>query len=365
MKRTPLYEKHVKCGGKMIDFGGWEMPVQYGSIIEEHMAVRQSAGMFDVSHMGEFLVMGADAEAFIQKIIVNDISSLSIGQVRYSPMCYPDGGTVDDILVYRLTNSMYMLVVNAANIQKDFEWLLQNREGEIEVVDVSERYAQIALQGPKAQLILQKLVSEGLDKIGFFRFQQHLDAEGLDLTVSRTGYTGEDGFEILIEAAYASELWDLLLDAGEGEGILPVGLGARDTLRFEAALPLYGHELSKDISPLEAGLSRFVKLNKKDFIGRSALAGQTEQGLKRALAGFEIVEKGVARNGYEVFSGGQKIGFVTSGSYSPSTGKNLGLALLDKDFSKLGTEVDIIIREKAVKAKVVETPFYSKRYYKK
>lgn len=364
VNRTPLYKTHLKCGGKMIDFGGWEMPVQYGSIIEEHMAVRQNAGIFDVSHMGELLVQGTDSEAFIQKIAVNDISGLKDGGVRYSPMCYPDGGTVDDILVYRRNKEAYLLVVNASNIQKDFEWLVQNRQGSTEIINVSSEYGQIALQGPKAQLILQKIVSRDLNEIGFFRFKEQMDADGLDLTISRTGYTGEDGFEILVDADYTPELWDLLIDAGEGEGLLPAGLGARDTLRFEAALPLYGHELSKDISPLEAGLSRFVKLDKNDFIGRTALLAQMEHGLDRMLVGFEMVERGIARNGYEVFGGGEKIGFVTSGSFSPSTGKNLGLAILKQEFSQPGTEIDVIIRERAVKAKVVTIPFYSKKYRK-
>jgi aminomethyltransferase len=241
---------------------------------------------------------------------------------------------------------------------------VENAEEGTGITDVSLKYGQIALQGPKAQLILQKLVSEDLNNIGFFRFKEHVDAKGLDLTVSRTGYTGEDGFEILVDAACTPELWAMLLDAGEREGLLPVGLGARDTLRFEAALPLYGHELSKDISPLEAGLARFVKPDKGDFIGRVAIVAQKEKGTERILAGFEMVDRGVARNGYDVYCGQEKIGFVTSGSYSPSTGKNLGLVLVSRGFSQPGTEIDVIIREKPVKAKVVEIPFYSKKYKK-
>lgn len=364
MKRTPLYEKHLKYGGKMIDFGGWEMPVQYGSIIEEHNAVRQRAGIFDVSHMGEIFIKGVNSGSFIQKLIVNDIENLSIGQVRYSPMCYADGGTVDDILVYRLDTDSYLLVVNAANIEKDYEWMLQNLDEGAEAINASEQFGQIALQGPAAQVVLQKLIDYDLSSIKFFHFKELKTKDGLTLTVSRTGYTGEDGFEILVEANNTPVLWEALLEAGKAEGVVPAGLGARDTLRFEAALPLYGHELSKDISPLEAGLLKFVKLGKPDFIGRRALAAQQEKGLARKLVGFEMVEKGVARNGYELFCKDAKIGFVTSGSYSPSTGKNLGLALIDINFSDTGTEIEVIIREKAIKARVVEIPFYSKKYRK-
>lgn len=348
----------------MIDFGGWEMPVQYGSIIEEHNAVRQRAGIFDVSHMGEILVLGANSGSFIQKLIVNDINNLSIGQVRYSPMCYDDGGTVDDVLVYRLDTDSYLLVVNAANIEKDYEWILQNKGEGTRIINVSDKYGQIALQGPAAQAILQKLAAEDLSGIRFYRFKENINVRGLALTVSRTGYTGEDGFEILVEASRTPELWEMLLEAGKEEGLVPAGLGARDTLRFEAALPLYGHELSRDISPLEAGLSRFVRTDKQDFIGREALITQLNNGLRRSIAGFEMIEKGVARNGYEVCCSGGKIGFVTSGSYSPSTGKNLGLALIDSGFSEKGNEIEIIIREKPVKASVVDIPFYSKKYKK-
>lgn len=364
MKRTPLYEKHLKCGGKMIDFGGWEMPVQYRSIIEEHNAVRQRAGIFYVSHMGEIFIKGANSKNFIQKLIVNDISNLTDGQVRYSPMCYADGGTVDDILVYRLAENSYLLVVNAANIEKDYEWIKQNLAEDAEAVNASDQYGQIALQGPAAQAVLQKLTDFDLSGIKFFHFREINTKTGLNLTVSRTGYTGEDGFEILVKADKTPDLWEELLEAGKEEGVIPAGLGARDTLRFEAALPLYGHELSKDISPLEAGLSKFVRLDKSDFIGRSALAAQMEEGLGRKLAGFEMVEKGVARNGYEVFWNGSRIGFVTSGSYSPSTGKNLGLALINRNYTDTDTEIEVIIREKAIKARVVEIPFYSKKYRK-
>ncbi len=364
MKKTPLYESHVKLGAKMIDFGGWLLPVQYEGIIKEHSAVRNGAGLFDVSHMGEVTVKGIGAGEFIQNLITNDISGLQDFQAMYSPMCYPDGGTVDDIIVYKISNEDFLIVVNASNTDKDFEWMLQNSEGDVNIENVSDRWAQIALQGPNAQRILRKLTDFDLGALKFFRFANDVKVCGVSAIVSRSGYTGEDGFEIYADAMHAAPLWESILEAGEDEGLIPAGIGARDTLRFEAALPLYGHELSKDISPLEAGLSRFVKLEKQGFIGREALLEQSQAGLKRMLTGFEMTEPGVARNGFEVYSGEKSIGFVTSGSYSPTLGKNLGLALLESGFAAEGTEIEIAIRNKSVKATVVKKPFYTKKYNK-
>jgi aminomethyltransferase len=346
----------------MVGFGGWMMPLQYTGILQEHEAVRTRAGLFDVSHMGEILVKGSGVVQFIQKLITNDISKAKDFQAIYSPMCYPDGGTVDDLLVYKLSDQEYLFVVNAANIQKDFEWISGHKSDGVVVQDVSAQYAQLALQGPKAQDVLQKLIDVPLEKIKFFRFMNGVDIAGVSALVSRTGYTGEDGFEVYIPADRASELWDSIMQAGEEYNIVPAGLGARDTLRFEAALPLYGHELSADISPLEAGVDRFVKLDKEDFIGRDALLRQKESGVLRRLVGLEMIDRGVPRHGYEVQVSESTVGYVTSGSFSPSFKKNLALALLDSRFAVEDTPVEVIVRGKVLKAKVVKIPFYIKQY---
>lgn len=364
MKKTPLYEKHISLGAKMTEFGGWIMPLQYTGILQEHEAVRRRAGLFDVSHMGEVMIRGRGATEFIQKLITNDISGMREFQVIYSPMCYPDGGTVDDLLVYKCDAEQYLLVVNAANIEKDVEWITTHKLHDVEVEDVSEQYAQLALQGPKSQDILQKLVDFPLDKIKFFRFVDGMNIAGVSALISRTGYTGEDGFEIYIPANSACKVWDAIMDAGEEFGVMPAGLGARDTLRLEAALPLYGHELSPDISPLEAGLDRFVKLDKPDFIGREALVKQKERGISRNLVGLEMVDKGIPRQGYGVQVEGRSVGYITSGSFSPTLKKNIALALLDIQYAEEGFQVDVMVRNKALKAKVVKIPFYAKQYKK-
>lgn len=362
MKRTPLYEKHCALGGKMIDFGGWDLPVQYTGIIEEHRQVRKAAGLFDVSHMGEIHVSGADSEKFLQRLITNNISGAAQYKVIYSPMCYPDGGVVDDLLVYKYSDTDFLIVVNAGNTEKDFEWFLQNAEGRVHIENVSSQYAQLAIQGPQAENVLQKLVSDSLQNIKFFTFHPNMKICGKEVIVSRTGYTGEDGFEIYSRPEDACLLWDCLLAAGRDEGLVPVGLGARDTLRFEAALPLYGQEISEKISPLEAGLEKFVKPGKGDFIGRDALVKQLEQGVKRKLIGFEMIERGIPRSHYEVQVAGKNVGFVTTGSYSPSLDKNIGLALLESDYSSVGCMIDILIRNKPVRAIITALPFHKKKY---
>ncbi|MDD4297990.1 MAG: glycine cleavage system aminomethyltransferase GcvT [Ruminiclostridium sp.] len=364
MKKTPLYEKHNELGGKIIDFGGWALPVQYTGIIEEHEQVRKAAGLFDVSHMGEIIVKGQDAEIFIQNLVTNNIIGAKEHRIIYSPMCYSDGGVVDDLLIYKYSAQHYLLIVNASNTDKDYDWIMQNAKGQVEILNVSDSYAQLALQGPKAEIILQKLTDTPLAEIGFFRFKPDVKLDGVEAIVSRTGYTGEDGFEIYINSESAVYLWEKILQVGKDEGLVPVGLGARDTLRFEAALTLYGHEISPEISPLEAGLGKFVKLEKDDFIGKEELVKQHEQGQKRNLVGFEMIDRGIPRNGYDVQVGGRKVGFVTSGSFSPSLGKNIGMALVESDINAEGAELDIIIRNKAVKAKTVKTPFYTKKYKK-
>lgn len=362
MKRTPLYDSHLRSGGKIIDFGGWELPVQYSGILEEHQQVRTAAGLFDVSHMGEITVKGPDAAKFIQKLITNDIANSKEFQATYSPMCYSSGGVVDDLLVYKFGTEDYLIVVNASNTDKDYQWMRENLEGNVQIANVSNDYAQLALQGPKAESILQKLTKEPIDKIKFFRFVPETEICGIKALVSRTGYTGEDGFEIYLPSNIAPELWDKLLEAGKDEGLVPVGLGARDTLRFEAALPLYGQEISQDISPLEAGLGRFVKLEKEYFIGKEALLIQKERGIKRRLIGFEMLDRGIARSHYEVEANGKTIGFVTTGSFSPSLKKNLGLALIENEYAAAGTEIEVNIRNKPLKAKVINIPFYNKNY---
>lgn len=364
MKRTPLYAKHVALGGRIIDFGGWELPVQYQGIIKEHEQTRNAAGLFDVSHMGEITVKGPGAQRFIQRIVTNDITSAQDFQAVYSPMCYENGGVVDDLLIYRRGEEDYLLVVNAANINKDYEWLCAHAVGDVAINNVSDEYAQLAIQGPHAARILQKLCDKPLEDIKFYRFRSDVCVAGVASIVSRTGYTGEDGFELYLPAEEAAGVWDVLLEAGRDDGLIPAGLGARDTLRFEVALPLYGHELSDSISPLEAGLGMFVKLDKEEFIGKEALAAQKAEGLKRRVVGFEMVERGIPRAQLEVQKDGVRIGFVTSGGFAPSVGKNLGLALVDIVCAAEGTELDIIIRDKPVKAQVIKKPFYSKKYKK-
>ncbi len=361
MKKTPLYESHVALGGKIIDFGGWALPVQYSSILNEHHKVRTEAGLFDVSHMGEILVEGKNADEYIQSMITNDISKMVQDRVVYSPMCYEDGGTVDDLLIYMLGEDRYLLVVNASNTEKDFEWLKDNCHIKgLMIEDLSQDYGLLAIQGPSSQKILQKLTSISLEEIRFFRFMQDVDVGGVKSLISRTGYTGEDGFELYTPAHRVVELWNKILDAGSQEGLAPAGLGARDTLRFEAALPLYGQELSPEITPLEAGLGRFVKLNKGDFIGRDALKKQVEDGLNRQLVGFEMVERGIPRTGYKVKAGDVEIGFVTSGGFAPTLKKNLGLAMVDIHHSGLNHEILIEMRGKDIRARTIDRPFYVK-----
>ncbi|MFH0069396.1 glycine cleavage system aminomethyltransferase GcvT [Peribacillus sp. NPDC056705] len=363
LKQTPLFEVYKKYGAKVIDFGGWALPVQFTSILEEHEAVRTEAGLFDVSHMGEVLVEGKDAESYINYLVTNDVTKLSINQAQYTAMCYPDGGTVDDLLVYKLGNEKYLLVINAANIEKDYEWMKQRVKGEMALQNISEDIAQLAIQGPKAESILQKLTEIDLSEIGSFKFAQHVNISGItDVLVSRTGYTGENGFELYLSADKAVVLWEKILEAGATSGLKPCGLGARDTLRLEARLALYGQELSKDISPLEAGIGFVVKTNKEsDFIGKSVLTEQKEAGLKRKLVGIEVTGRGIPRHGYKVISkGGEEIGIVTSGTQSPSLKKSLGLALISADQADVGAPIKVEIRNKLIEAVIVDTPFYKR-----
>jgi aminomethyltransferase len=311
--------------------------------------------------MGEIEVKGTDSLKYLQKMMTNDISKLKDGGAQYTAMCYENGGTVDDLLVYKMENDHYLLVVNASNIEKDYDWLKQHVEGDVTLDNLSETTAQLALQGPIAESVLQKLTETDLSKIGFFKFQQAVVLNGKSALVSRTGYTGEDGFEIYCDAKDVAALWVDILEAGKEDGVLPCGLGCRDTLRFEANLALYGQELSADISPLEAGIGFAVKLNKEeDFLGKQVLLQQKENGLPRKLVGIEMIDRGIPRHGYPVFSGEERIGEVTTGTQSPTLKKNIGLALIKTGYTELGSEVEVEIRGKRLKAKVEATPFYKR-----
>lgn len=364
LKRTPLFDKYQELGAKLTEFGGWEMPVQFSGIIEEHTAVRNSAGLFDVSHMGQILVEGKDAESFLNELVTNDVTKCQVNRCQYTLMCKPDGGIIDDFLIYKLAEDSYWLVVNAANTDKDFEWINKHVKGEVTVKNISPEIGQLALQGPKAEAILQKLTDVDLADIRFYRFRQGLEVAGIpDVLISRTGYTGEDGFELYVKAEHVSALWDKLLDAGKDKGLVPCGLGARDTLRFEAGLGLYGQELSEERSPLEAGLGFAVKLDKEDFIGKEFLARQKEEGIPRQIVGLEVTGRGIPRTGYKVFAIDEEteIGQITSGTHAPTLKKALGLALLNIDYTKEGTPVKIQIRKRFVDAVVVKKPFYKRK----
>lgn len=366
VRKTSLFNAHEKYGGRIVDYSGWALPVQFEGISTEHEAVRTAAGLFDVSHMGEVEVKGPQATDFIQYLVTNDLSVLNDFQVQYNFMCYPNGGVVDDLLVYKFSKEDYLLVINAGNIDKDFNWMIENSKNfDVELNNISNDVSEVALQGPRAEEILQNLTDTKLADIGFFYSKRNVNVAGIpNCLVSRTGYTGEDGFEIYLDHDHAELLWDKIMEAGKDKGIKPVGLGARDTLRFEANLPLYGNEISKDITPLEAGLGFFVKLNKENFIGKDALVKQKEEGLKRKIVGFEMVDQGIPRHGYDVLADGKTIGFVTTGYASPTLKKNIGLALVDTQYSALGTSIDIQIRKRVLKAKIVNKRFYQKQYKK-
>lgn len=360
LKQTPLYPLYAQHGAKTIDFGGWDLPIHFSSIQKEHDAVRSQAGLFDVSHMGEVCVTGAGALEFLQHVTTNDVSQLTINQAQYSLMCYPDGGVVDDLLVYKLAADHYMLVINASNIDKDLDWLQQHIAGDVTLKNISNETSLLALQGPLAMQILQRLTAADLSSIKSYHFLPEVQVGGIHALVSRTGYTGEDGFELYVRNEDAVKLWELLLSEGQKEGLIPTGLGARDTLRFEARLPLYGQELSSTITPIEAGVGFFVKPDKGDFIGREVLAAQKKEGAPRKLVGVELIERGIPRSHYSVYAGEQLIGEITTGTQSPTYKTNVGLALIDASYAGLGTEILVEIRGKKLIARVVKTPFYKR-----
>ncbi len=368
MKQTPLYNAYASYPGvKLIDFGGWELPVNFaGGILAEHHAVRNAAGLFDVSHMGECLVSGSGAKDFLDMACTNDIASLKEGHVMYTMMCNPQGTVVDDILVYCFSPTFYFLVLNAANTEKDIAWLKDSevlapyRGENVSVIDQSSYIAQIALQGPQAVSILSRAFPQAKE-MGVFTFEPECYIGGVKCLVSRTGYTGEDGFELYCNSNDAVALWNELLKLGEPFGLVPCGLGARDTLRMEAKLPLYGHEISDTITPLEANLGVFVVLDGKNFIGHDVLQAQKDAGVPRTLRGIEMIDPGVPRQGYPVWIGDQQVGYITSGAKSPTLDIFCGYALLDRSTAlKFGDEVEVEIHGKRKRAKIVRTPFYKR-----
>ena len=357
MKRTCLYEKHVALGALISPFGGFEMPIQYAGITPEHMAVREKVGVFDVSHMGEVTVKGKDAERYVQHIFTNDIAGAPAGKIYYGMMCYENGGTVDDLLVYKMGENDFFLVINAANIDKDWTWMQENAKGfDIDLQNRSDFYGQIAVQGPDAERTVEQVLGLKCSELTFYTVKTIGD-----VIVSRTGYTGEDGFEIYASHAYIQECWDKLIAAG----VQPCGLGCRDTLRFEVGLPLYGDELSEEITPIMAGLGIFVKLDKQEFIGKEALAKQKAEGPARKIVGIELADKAIPRHGYPVLNmQGETIGEVTTGYHTLSTDKSVCMALIDAQYAKLDTEVQIQIRKKVFPGKTVKKQFYNKSYKK-
>lgn len=361
LQRTPLYEAHVSLGGRMVDFAGWEMPVQYSGPIPEHMAVRQRAGLFDVSHMGEIEIIGNNALTLIQKLTTNDAAKLQDNQVQYSALTNEQGGILDDLLIYRLNSEHYLLVVNASNTEKDFAWVKQHADGVdgIEVHNTSGAYALLALQGPNSEDILQDITEHMLDHIPYY-WSQKIKVDGIECRVSRTGYTGEDGFEIFCDPRDARHIWNRLLLTGREEGLLPCGLAARNTTRLEAAYRLWGNDMDETTTTLEAGLGWITKLAKGDFIGRDVIDRQKKEGLQRKLVGFEVEDRAPARDGYPILIGGQQIGVISSGSPAPYLQKNIGLAYLPIEYTAVGTHLDIAIRGRAVPARVVDIPFYKR-----
>ncbi len=360
-KRTCLYDKHIGLGAKMVSFGGFEMPIQYTDITDEHLAVRKACGVFDVSHMGEVLVTGAEAERFVQHIFTNDVTTIQPGQILYGMMLHETGGTIDDLLVYKEAADRYFLVINAANIDKDYAWISAEAEKyDVKAENQSEYYGQVAVQGPDTERIVESVLGLACKELTFYTFKK-IEVGGEVIIISRTGYTGEDGFEIYGSHAYIQQAWDKLLASGE---VKPCGLGCRDTLRFEVGLPLYGDELTDDLSPLEAGLGMFCKLDKAEFVGKEAVAKQKAEGLTRKIVGIELEGKAIPRHGYEVVVGDEVVGHVTTGYNSIMTGKSVCMALVDIAYAKLDTPVQVRIHRKLHNGIVTKKRFYQKSYKK-
>lgn len=358
-KKTPLYDTHVKAKGKIVSFAGYLLPVQYEGVMAEHMAVRERCGLFDVSHMGEFILTGKDARNNLNALLTNDYSHMEDGQARYSPMCNEKGGVVDDLIVYRIREDHYLMVVNAANKEKDLTWIQGHISGDVVCQDVSDQIALIALQGPKADQILKKLVPDEAIPTKYYtcKFDQNL--QGIRCGISKTGYTGEEGYEFYLEEKNASAFWDFMMEAGKEEGLSACGLGARDTLRLEAAMPLYGHEMDEKITPWEAGLGSFVKMEKPYFTGKSALQAGREP--ERIRVGLKVTGRGIVREQMDVYADGKFVGRTTSGTHCPYLGYAAAMALLSKDYAKPGTRVEVEVRGRKVEADVVSLPFYKRK----
>ena len=357
MKRTPLYAAHRRAGAKMVEFAGWDMPVQYSGVIQEHLAVRSRAGLFDVSHMGEIEIRGADAVEFCQRLSANDVARMKNFQAQYNLLLNENGGIVDDVIFYRLEPNIFLLCVNASNSDKDFQWVREHASGQVEVDNVSSRYAQLALQGPRAEKILQSLTPLELGEVKPFYFG-FANVASIRCLVARTGYTGEDGFELYCHAEDAEKLWHALLESGAPMGLVPAGLGARDTLRLEKAYPLYGHELDDTTTPIEAGLEWVLKLAKTSFLGRETLIQQKAEGVRRKLVGMELVEPGIARSGYPLFKNEKLIGRVSSGTKSPTLGKSIALGYVTTGEAYFDNIIEVEIRGRKTRAKIVSLPFY-------
>jgi aminomethyltransferase len=359
LRKTPLHALHRKLGAKMAEFGGWEMPIEYSGIIPEHLAVRTAVGLFDISHMGRIGIEGPQSLDLVQKVSSNDAARLKDGQIQYSALLYPEGTFVDDILVHRLAPDRYFLCVNASNSETDLEWIRRHNEFQATVTNSSDDYAQLALQGPRSVQVLQPLVDVDLSQIQYYWLQMgHL--QGMKCLITRTGYTGEDGFEIYFAPEQAERIWNLLSASGSKYKLIPVGLGARNTLRLEAKMALYGHEISDKITPWEADLAWIGKLAKGNFIGKEALVAQQARGVPRRLVGFEMMGRGIGRDGYPVWVNDQQVGFVTSGAPSPFLKKNIGLAYVPVRHAVVGTELQVEVRSQRIPARIVETPFYSR-----
>ncbi len=357
LKRTPLHDAHVAAGARMVPFGGWDMPVQYRGILDEHRTVRTAVGLFDVSHMGEFEVEGPRALDALQRLTTNDVAALDVGQVQYSALCYPYGGIVDDLTVYRLADARYMITVNASNIDKDWAWVTGQAIDGARWANRSADTALIAVQGPRAETLVARLAESDVTAIGYYRFAAGRVA-GVAALISRTGYTGEDGFELYVAAGDAGRLWRALLDAGQPDGVAPIGLGARDTLRLEMAYALYGNDIDETTNPLEAGLGWIVKPNKGDFVGRDAIERLRADGVRRRLVGLEMIERAVARHGYPVVADGARLGTITSGTWGPSVDRSIALAYVDVARATVGADLGVEIRGEPKPARVVRTPFH-------
>ncbi len=360
LQKTSLNSVHRSLGAKMAEFGGWDMPIEYSGIIQEHLAVRNEAGLFDISHMGEILVEGPQSMSLVQTVTSNDVSRLQDGQVQYTALLYPEGTFVDDVLVHRMSEQSYFICINASNANKDYEWIRGHNSFSATVSDVSQQYSQLAIQGPKAARILQRCVDIDLTPIRYYWFRRGkcLDIECL---IARTGYTGEDGFELYFSPEFSEKIWQDLLRTGAAEGLIPAGLGARNTLRLEAKMALYGHEISDRVTPWEADLAWIVKMGKGNFIGRDSLLEQQQNGISKKLVGFEMVGRGIGRGGYPVIIGGRAVGAVTSGGPAPYLKKNLGLAYVPTQHADVGTPLGIQVRNQVVPARIVETPFYKRK----